>query len=227
MSNYKAKFRQKDQIEQYEPLVPLSQTQAEYIEALNNDSNQIVVLGPAGTGKTYISSVYAADGLRTDRFEKIVLTRPNVPAGRSLGCFPGTLEDKFSQWTVPFTSIIQTRMTKGSYESAVKLDNIESVPFEVMRGRTFDNALIILDEAQNTSVAEMKMFLTRIGKNSQVIINGDVSQKDIKENSGLQMVIDMMKKYKMDAPLIEFTIEDVVRSGVCAAWVRIFHEEGL
>lgn len=94
-----------------------------------------------------------------------------------------------------------------------------------MRGRSWDNALIILDEAQNTTPGEMKMFLTRIGENSQVVINGDVSQTDLKENSGLRTIIHMIKTRLLPVPIIEFNLDDIVRSGVCAMWVRAFAEE--
>ncbi len=96
-----------------------------------------------------------------------------------------------------------------------------------MRGSSWDHSLIILDEAQNTLPQEMKLFLTRIGEGSQVIINGDVSQTDLKETSGLRKVIHMVKKYSLPVPIIEFTMDDIVRSDICAQWVRAFHEEGI
>jgi len=225
MSNYKAKARVEEQ-EKFPVIAPMSKKQAEYLEALN-EHQQIIVTGCAGTGKTFLSASRAADNLRVGSISKIVLTRPNVPAGRSLGHFPGTLDEKFSHWVVPFTEVIQTRMNKGAYEVAVKRGDIECVPFEVMRGRTFNDSFIILDEAQNTTPQEMKMFLTRIGRNSQVVINGDISQSDLKEASGLYTVLSMIKKYKMEIPHIEFTVDDIVRSNICAAWIRMFHSEGI
>jgi phosphate starvation-inducible PhoH-like protein len=118
-------------------------------------------------------------------------------------------------------------MGAGAFDTALKLGNIEIVPFEVMRGRSWDNALIILDEAQNTSPEEIKMFLTRIGKDSQVIINGDVKQTDLKVTSGLRKIIHMIKSHGLPIPIIEFTVDDIVRSDICAMWVRAFDKEGI
>jgi len=118
-------------------------------------------------------------------------------------------------------------MGSGAFDIALKNGDIEIVPFEVMRGRTFDNAIIILDEAQNTTVQEIKMFLTRLGEDSQVIINGDVSQTDLKETSGLATIIHLIKKRMLPIPVIEFTLDDIVRSDLCAMWTRAFYEEKL
>jgi phosphate starvation-inducible PhoH-like protein len=104
---------------------------------------------------------------------------------------------------------------------------IEIVPFEVMRGRTFDKAFVILDEAQNTTPEEMKMFLSRVGKDSTVVINGDVRQRDIKVTSGLETVIRMVRSQRMPVPVIEFGMDDIVRSDACAMWIRAFNKEGL
>lgn len=211
------------------PIKAMTETQGQYIEALTNYL-QLVVLGPAGTGKTFIAGSYAADCLMNHKVSRVIITRPNVPAGRSLGFFPGDMMEKVAPWVVPLTSVISDRMGKGAFEIALKRGDIEIVPFEVMRGRSWDNALIILDEAQNTVPAEMKMFLTRVGGNSQVIVNGDVNQTDLKETSGLKTIIVMINKYKNlsdNAAIIEFTIDDIVRSDICAMWVRAFHKEKL
>lgn len=118
-------------------------------------------------------------------------------------------------------------MGPGAFDVALKSGDIEIVPFEVMRGRSWENSLIILDEAQNTLPTEMKMFLTRIGEDSQVIINGDVSQTDLKESSGLRTIITLIQKHDLPVPIIEFTMDDIVRSDICAMWVRAFHEENI
>lgn len=205
------------------PITPLTARQAEYLEALASHS-QVIVLGPAGTGKTYIAGTRAADLLRQRRIRKVIITRPNVPAGRSLGFYPGSLEDKIAPWVVPLTEAMKERMGEAAFEIASRSGDIEVVPFEVMRGRTFKNCLVILDEAQNTTTAEIKMFLTRIGDDAQVIINGDVSQTDLRETSGLRTVIHLVKSRMMPIPIIEFGLSDIVRSGICAEWVRAFEE---
>lgn len=208
------------------PILPLTDRQAEYLEALGR-SPQVIVLGPAGTGKTYIAGTRAADQLRQRRISKVVITRPNVPSGRSLGFFPGTLEEKIAPWVAPLTEAMKERMGAGAFEIALKAGDIEIVPFEVMRGRTFKNCLVILDEAQNTTTNEIKMFLTRIGDDCQVIINGDVSQTDLRETSGLRTVIHLIKSRMMPIPVVEFTRADIVRSGICAEWVAAFEETNL
>jgi len=209
-----------------EPLKALTETQGHYIKALKA-SPQIIVLGPAGTGKTYIAGTHAADQLLAKKVERIIITRPNVPGGRSLGFFKGSLAEKIAPWVVPLTEVISQRMGKGAFESAMNHENIEIVPFEVMRGRTFKNCIVILDEAQNTTAAEIKMFLTRIGDDCQVIINGDVSQTDLTETSGLRTIIRMIKSRLLPVPIIEFSLDDIVRSGICEMWVRAFEDEKL
>jgi phosphate starvation-inducible protein PhoH and related proteins len=208
------------------PIKPLTATQADYLDALRS-SPQTVVLGPAGTGKTWIAATYAADLYRHQQISKIIITRPNVPCGRSLGFFPGSLRDKFAPWASPVVQAIKERIGQSAYEIALKNDGIEMVPFEVMRGRSWRDAFVLLDEAQNATAAELKTFLTRIGEDCTVVINGDVSQCDLGEASGLRTVLNLIRAKKLPVPVIEFTLSDVVRSGLCAMWVRAFEEAKL
>lgn len=205
------------------PIKALNATQAEYLSALHR-TPQMIVLGPAGTGKTWIAATHAADLFRNRQIEKIILSRPNVPCGRSLGYFPGSLEDKFAPWAAPVAEALKERIGKASYDIALKHGDIELVPFEVMRGRSWKNAFVLLDEAQNATPAEIKTFLTRIGDDCTVVINGDTSQCDLDAGSGLGAVIDMVKRQRLPVPIIEFTEADIVRSGMCAMWVRAFEE---
>lgn len=207
------------------PIRALNPTQARYLAALRS-SPQVVVLGPAGTGKTWIAATHAADLYRNGRIARIVLTRPNVPCGRSLGYFPGSMEDKFAPWATPVADAIRERIGRGAYEIALKNGDIELVPFEVMRGRSWKDAFVLLDEAQNTTPAEIKTFLTRIGEDCTVVINGDVGQCDLAEASGLRTVVEMIGAQGLPVPVIEFSIDDIVRSGQCAMWVRAFAEAG-
>lgn len=172
------------------PLLPKTERQADYIKAINH-AQQVVVLGPAGTGKTFIAATIAADMYELGLIDKIILTRPNVSAGKSIGFFPGSLEEKMAPWMAPIIEVLNARMDKGVLDTAFKAGNIEIVPFETMRGRSFNNAFVILDEAQNTSPHEMKMFLTRVGENCKVVINGDIMQSDLNERSGLTKAIHM------------------------------------
>ena len=112
-------------------------------------------------------------------------------------------------------------------DTAIKNGNIEMAPLSTMRGRSFKDCFIILDEAQNTTIPEIKMFLTRIGEGSKVVINGDIKQSDINQQSGLSKIIHLAKKYHMNIPVIEFTVEDIVRSEICKQWIIAFEGEGL
>ena len=201
----------------------MNEKQSAYLDALKS-SAQVAVLGPAGTGKTWIAATYAADLYRQRRIDKIILTRPNVPSGRSLGFFPGGLTEKFAPWVAPVVEAIVERVGRAAYDIALKNDDIQLVPFEVMRGRSWKDAFILLDEAQNATPAEMKTFLTRVGENCTVVINGDVSQGDLRETSGLTTVIHLIKSQGLPVPVIEFTRDDIVRSGQCAMWVAAFAE---
>ena len=205
------------------PIKPQNAHQEEYLSALRK-SPQIVVIGPAGTGKTWIAATYAADLYRQGVVGKIVLTRPNVPCGRSLGFFPGSLEDKFAPWAVPIAEAIKERIGQACYDIALKNGDIEMVPFEVMRGRTWKNSFVLLDEAQNTTALEMKMFLTRIGEDCITVINGDIQQCDLDAGSGLKKALELIARHGLPVPVIEFTIDDIVRSGLCGMWVRAFEE---
>ena len=205
------------------PIKPQNQHQADYLDCLRS-SSQVVVVGPAGTGKTWLAATHAADLYRRGEIGRIVLTRPNVPCGRSLGFFPGSLEDKFAPWAVPIVEAIKERIGKCSYDIAVKNGDIELVPFEVMRGRTWKNAFIILDEAQNTTSQEMKMFLTRVGEDCITVINGDIRQCDLDAGSGLRTVLELIVERDLPVPIVEFTLDDIVRSGQCGMWVRAFEE---
>jgi phosphate starvation-inducible protein PhoH and related proteins len=205
------------------PIKALNPAQAEYLDALRT-SPQVVVLGPAGTGKTWIAATHAADLYRQRQIAKIILSRPNVPCGRSLGFFPGSLEDKFAPWAAPIAEAIKERIGKAAYDIALKNGDIELVPFEVMRGRSWKQAFVLLDEAQNTTPAEIKTFLTRVGEDCSVVINGDVSQCDLDEASGLSTVLHLIRSRSLPVPVIEFGLRDIVRSGLCAMWVRAFEE---
>ena len=119
---------------------------------------------------------------------------------------------------------IRDRIGAAPFDIALKKREIEMVPFEVMRGRSWSDAFVLLDEAQNATPAEMKMFLTRIGEDCSVVVNGDVSQSDLDQTSGLRVALDLIAQRRLPAPVIEFTLADIVRSGLCAVWARAFEE---
>ncbi len=207
-------------------LVAKTDMQGEYIDALNT-SAQIISVGPAGTGKTYVVATHAANRYITKQIDKIIITRPHVAVGKDLGYLKGDLADKTLPWAMPVLDVLQQHLGKGAVDTALKNGNIEVAPMALMRGRSFDNAYIIMDEAQNMTVSEMKMVVTRVGENCTLVLNGDVKQSDIHETSGLSKAIYLAKKYNMDARVIEFTTDDIIRSDICKQWIVAFDQEGL
>ena len=216
------KFKQE---REYPSIKALNVGQANYLASLNM-SSQVVVIGPAGTGKTWIAATYASDLYRRRQISKIILT-PQMSHRDATRIFPGSLEDKFSPWAVPIVEAIKERIGKAAYEIALRHGDIEMAPFEVMRGRTWKGAFVLLDEAQNATTAELKTFLTRIGEDCVTVINGDVSQCDLDSGSGLSKIITMIRNQKLPVPIVEFTVDDIVRSGSCGMWVRAFEDAHL
>ena len=205
-------------------LVPRTDRQKELIDALKTHS-QVFILGPAGTGKTYVTATYAADLYTTKEIDKIVITRPHVAVGKDIGYLPGTLEEKTYPWALPVLDVLQKHLGKGAVETGIKNGNIEMAPLALMRGRSFEDAFIIVDESQNITTHELKMLLTRVGEGSTIVLNGDIQQSDLKEADGLSKVIHLAKKHMLPVPIIEFGLEDIVRSDICAQWVKVFYKE--
>ena len=222
----KYKGAEKEATQRLVKLEPLNEKQDLYMRALRNHE-QVVVTGFSGTGKTFIAATTAANMYLQNQINKIVITRPNVAVGRDLGYLPGDLQEKFAPWAMPVLDVLQKQLGDAKFDIALKKGNIEMAPLSLMRGRSFENAFIILDEAQNTTIAEIKMFLTRIGNNCKVVINGDIRQSDIQTSSGLSKISHMIKRYGMNIPLIEFEIDDIVRSDICKEWIVAFTNEGL
>lgn len=215
--------KREDTLPPREPLKALNKRQGDYIKAITH-GDQVFTLGPAGTGKTYIAATIAADMLIDGKIEKIVLTRPAVGVDEEHGFLPGDIQRKIAPWVVPFTEVMQKRMGKDRYRQAMMNGQLEIVPIAYMRGRTFDKALVFLDEAQNTTYSQIKMFLTRIGEGAKVIVNGDIRQTDLEGESGLAIALDVISRYSLPVPIVEFTNEDVVRSGICKLWATAFTE---
>ena len=207
-------------------IVPRTDKQKEFIDALSS-SNQVFVLGPAGTGKTYVTATVASDLYTTKQIDKIVITRPHVAVGKELGFLKGDLTEKTMPWALPVLDVLEKHLGKGAVETGIKNGNIEMAPLALMRGRSFDNAFIIVDETQNITTHELKMLLTRVGEGTTIVLNGDVQQSDLKEADGLSKVIHLAKKHMLPVPIIEFGVEDIVRSDICAQWVKVFMKEKL
>ena len=207
-------------------IVPRTDNQGKLLKALTS-SSQVFILGPAGTGKTYVTATYAADQYTLKEIDKIVITRPHVAVGKELGFLKGDLTEKTMPWALPVLDVLEKHLGKGAVETGIKNGNIEMAPLALMRGRSFDNAFIIVDEAQNITTHELKMLLTRVGEGSTIVLNGDAQQSDLKEADGLSKVIHLAKKHMLPVPIIEFGVDDIVRSGVCAEWVKVFMKENL
>src|SRR5210317_690142 len=207
-------------------LVPRTENQKALIDALKTNT-QVFILGPAGTGKTYVTATYASDLYTTKEIDKIVITRPHVAVGKELGFLKGDLKEKTMPWALPALDVLEKHLGKGTVETGIKNGNIEMAPLALMRGRSFDNAFIIVDETQNITLHELKMVLTRVGEGTTIVLNGDVMQSDLKEADGLSKVIHLAKKHMLPVPVIEFGIDDIIRSDICAQWVKVFMKEGL
>lgn len=201
------------------PIEPLNPKQGKYLSAIRN-SKLVFGLGPAGTGKTYIAGSAAAEMLESKQVEKIIITRPAVDAGESLGFLPGELEEKYEPYIAAFRDVLNERLGKTYVEYLLKIGRIEAQPFAYMRGRTFKNAVVILDEAQNATPEQMKLFLTRIGENCTVIVDGDESQADIK-NSGLMDAVKRLS-YIPEVKVVQFGTADIVRSGLVQEIVEAY-----
>lgn len=207
-------------------ILPRNENQQFYIESLQT-SDQVIVFGPAGTGKTYVVSSVAADMYNMKQIHKIVITRPHVAVGKDIGYLPGTLEEKSAPWALPVLDVLEKQLGKGVVETALKNGNIEVAPLALMRGRSFDDTFVICDEAQNITLHELKMLVTRIGEGSKLVLNGDIQQSDLKEADGLTKIVHLAKKHMLPIPIVEFTIDDIVRSDICKQWIETFVKEGL
>jgi len=197
---------------EFKEVKPLNYIQETYLNAIK--TNDIIFgIGSAGTGKTYIAASYAASELFHRRVDKIILTRPNVETGRGLGFLPGTLEEKYEPYLDPFDQVFHRTLGKGFYEYALKSKTIEPRPLGFMRGATFDNSIVLVDEAQNATKSELKMLLSRIGRNTKMIISGDDDQSDI-EDSGLLDAVNRLEGID-GIEVVRFIDSDIVRSKMC------------
>ncbi len=175
--------------------------------------NDIVIsIGPAGTGKTFLAVAYALSLLEKHDIEKIIFCRPAVEAGESLGFLPGDLKDKIDPYLAPLYDALHELLPKSKIQTLLNKGVIEIIPLAYMRGRTINRAVMILDEAQNASTIQMKMFLTRLGINSRAIITGDISQIDLpkKSHSGLVSVLNILKNIK-DIGIVKLNEHDIAR----------------
>lgn len=206
------------------PIKPKTLGQKAYVDAIRK--NMIVFgLGPAGTGKTYLAMAMAITAFKNNEVSRIILTRPAIEAGEKLGFLPGDLQSKVDPYLRPLYDALYQIMGAESFAKNMEKGLIEVAPLAYMRGRTLDNAYIILDEAQNTTPAQMKMFLTRIGFGSKVVVTGDASQKDLAPGtkSGLDVAARVLGKID-DIAFCQLTSKDVVRQPLVQKIVKAYDE---
>ena len=206
------------------PIKPKTLGQKKYVDLIR-DKMIVFGVGPAGTGKTYLAMAMAITALRNNEVNKIILTRPAIEAGENLGFLPGDLQSKVDPYLRPLYDALYQIMGAESFISNSEKGIIEVAPLAYMRGRTLDNAFIILDEAQNTTPAQMKMFLTRIGFGSKVIVTGDRTQKDLPRDvvSGLDISLKVLSKVD-DIGFAFLDNNDVVRHPLVQKIVKAYEE---
>ncbi|MHB9156130.1 MAG: PhoH family protein [Endomicrobiales bacterium] len=203
---------------------PRSEHQKKYID-FSHKYDLVIAIGPAGTGKTFLAVACALEALQMGKVSRIVLTRPVVEAGERLGFLPGDLYEKINPYLKPLYDAFYFMLGPEKFRFLRDEETIEIVPLAYMRGRTIEDAFMILDEAQNTTSEQMKMFLTRLGANSQAIVTGDVTQIDLepKNKSGLVMAERLLSDVE-GIKITHFTEEDVVRHGLVKKIIKAFEE---
>ncbi len=206
------------------PVKPKTVGQKRYVEAIR-DNTVVFGVGPAGTGKTYLAVAMAVRAFKAQEVNRIILTRPAVEAGESLGFLPGDLQTKVDPYLRPLYDALFEMLGEESFNRQLEKGTIEVAPLAYMRGRSLNDSFIILDEAQNTTVEQMKMFLTRLGFNSKAVVTGDITQIDLPGNkrSGLIEVLKILKHVD-DIAILRFNEKDVVRSKIVQDIIRAYEK---
>lgn len=206
---------------QFREVRALNYIQQSYLDLIA--SKQIVFgIGSAGTGKTFVAASYAAQQLFYRRIQKIIITRPSVETGRGMGFLPGELDEKYAPYLQPFESVFTHCLGLGFYNYALKAGTIQPKPIGFMRGSNFEDAIVLVDEAQNLTKTELKMLLTRIGRNCTIVLSGDPKQVDI-PNSGL---LDAVKRLESlpGVGVARFLDQDIVRSDMCKQVILAYND---
>lgn len=206
---------------QFKEVKALNNIQQEYLDAIA--TKQIIFgIGSAGTGKTFVAASYAAQQLYYRRINKIIITRPTVETGRGMGFLPGELDEKYAPYLQPFESVFTHCLGTGFYNYAIKNKAIDPKPIGFMRGSNFEDCIVLVDEAQNLTKTELKMLLSRIGRNCKIILSGDPKQVDI-PNSGLVDAVTRLHKVP-GVGTVNFTENNIVRSDMCKHVILAYND---
>ena len=207
-------------------VIPKNEKQDALIKAIK--MNPITVtIGCAGTGKTYCSTGTIAQLHMQGKYRKIVITRANVPTGKTLGHFPGSIQEKMTPWLLPMLEVLEKAFGKEKYQYMMNKGEIEIQPIETIRGRSYENALVLVDEAQNLDFDELKAISTRLGENSKLVLMGDPAQSDVKDVADLLKFCYLVNKNGINLPVIKFEVDDIVRSDIVADLVKMFLRENV
>ena len=208
-----------------ESLKALTEAQGHYIIAIQQ-SDIIFGVGSAGTGKSYIAAMMACEHLMNGKIDKLIFSRPNVESAETMGFLPGNEEEKYEPFIRPFKKILEKKLGESNLKLLIKRKYIEPMPINFIRGETFENCWIVIDEAQNLTFLQLKTILTRLGKNVKIIINGDSDQIDIQKHlSGLEDTVKMFDRFSSEfneVSSITFTEEDSVRSKLCKKILKAY-----
>ena len=206
------------------PLIPLNDRQAEYIKAIETHSF-IISCGVWGASKSYIPAIMASDLLMDKKIEKVIIARPNEGKGKTIGLLPGSKDEKLAIWAAPITDTMKKRMGESHFEAMLSNGRIELLNLEAVKGRSWDDTFVILDEAEDIDVEVAKSLVGRQGTSSVTVVTGDFRQQDLKRNSGLQYLIDVAKYANLPIAIIDFDSWDYcVRSEEAKMWGMAFEE---
>ena len=223
-SKYRNKREKTNNPEAIKP-EPLNKKQDNYIKFLET-CPVVVAIGPPGTSKSFIPSSLGAYWLHHKLVDKVVIARSPVGPGKEIGYLPGTAEEKLEGWMTPVVEAMKYSIGAAKFDYCLKSGQIEFCNLTQIKGRTFDQTLVIIDEAEDLDQSTMKAILTRIGENTTFAFNGDLRQQNIRGKSGLSLVLELSDVVDFDIPIIEFDIEDIVRSGTCKSIVKGLIELG-
>jgi phosphate starvation-inducible PhoH-like protein len=205
-------------------VIPKTKNQERLLNAIENAAI-VVALGSAGVGKTYCGVGKGAMLFNKGKYKSIVMTRSIIPTGKSMGFLPGDVTEKMVPWLLPMISVLEKAFGKTKYEYMFAKGIISIQPLETIRGRSFEDSLIFVDEAQNLSDEEIKAITTRLGENSKMVLMGDAFQSDLQGKCALLKFAEMCERHSIKVPVVEFTVDDIVRSDIVAQLVKMFMYE--